>query len=97
MTVIQYVQMFEMGNMEHHRRVIEVRNSESVMRDFCKKLPEDRLIKGPEMMEGSQSETFYIEPSTGAKLTPSAALQLLWRFANTLVCTLYPQQEKSCY
>ncbi|RPB29394.1 hypothetical protein L211DRAFT_11749 [Terfezia boudieri ATCC MYA-4762] len=81
----KYVQMVEMGNNEHARRIMEVRDSEKVMREFCQKLPDDRLIKVPEMiLEGSLPGTFYIEPSTGAKLTPSAALQLLWRFANNL-------------
>jgi len=78
--------MVEMGNNEHAQRIMEVRDSERVMREFCQKLPDDRLIKVPEMIvEGSSPGTFYIEPSTGAKLTPSAALQLLWRFANNLV------------
>ena len=81
--------MVEMRNNEHARRIREVRDSERVMREFCQKLPDDRLIKVPEMaVEGSLPGTFYIEPSTGAKLTPSAALQLLWRFANTLVRAL---------
>ena len=72
--------------MEHPRRIMGVRDSERVMRDFCQKLPEDRIIKGLDVVEDdSYLDVFYIEPSTGAKLTPSAALQLLWRFSNSLV------------
>ena len=78
--------MVEVDNDEHTRRIIEVRDSERVMREFCQRLPDDRLLKGSEIIvEGSLPGTFYIEPSTGAKLTPSAALQLLWRFTNNLV------------
>ncbi|KAF8477226.1 hypothetical protein BDZ91DRAFT_672698 [Kalaharituber pfeilii] len=81
----KYVQMVESRNREHIARIIEVRAAESTMRAFCQKLPEDRLLKpagfsAQEYLPG----VYYIEPLTGAKLTPSAALQLLWRFSNTL-------------
>lgn len=86
--------MVEFNNIEHARRILEVRDAESVMRNFCQKLPDDRLIKGLEITsEGSLAGTFYIEPSTGAKLTPSAALQLLWRFANSLVFEIFPDSD----
>lgn len=88
--------MIEANNHEHIRRIREVRNAETVMREFCQQLPEDRLIKGPGMVpEGSFQGVFYVEPSTGAKLTPSAALQLLWRFTNNLVRILNSLAEKS--
>lgn len=78
--------MVESGNMEHPRRIMEVRKSERVMREFCQSLPEDRILKGLDLGEDDSGlDVFYIEPSTRAKLTPSAALQLLWRFSNSLV------------
>ena len=78
--------MVEVGNGEHRHKIREVKSSEETMREFCQRLPADRHLKPPEVAVSSAlDDKFYIEPETGAKLTHSAALGLIWRYAGALV------------
>ncbi|KAI5785541.1 hypothetical protein DFH27DRAFT_575950 [Peziza echinospora] len=81
----KYVQMVDLHNVEHIHKIREVRSSEATMREFCQQLPADRHLKPPGVLITSElDEKYYIEPETGAKLTQSAALGLIWRYAGAL-------------
>ena len=102
-TLIQYVQsrgrarhanstyatMIEMGNDDHKRRLQEVREAESLMKAFCKSLPEDRLLHGNDhdldiLLKKEEKKRIYTVPSTGAKLTYGHAINVLERYASSL-------------
>jgi len=102
-TMIQYVQsrgrarhtnstyatMIEMGNDDHKRRLQEVREAESLMQDFCRSLPEDRLLHGNDhdlggVLKKGEKRRSYTVPSTGAKLTYEHAINVLERYASSL-------------
>ncbi|KAI9888976.1 MAG: Dicer-like protein 1 [Vezdaea aestivalis] len=85
----KFVHMLERGNLFHHNTLKEVRAGDVILRDFCKSLPEDRLLKGNEadsssMLYDEASElTFSIE-STQAKLTLDSSIGILAHFTSTL-------------
>ena len=59
------------------------------MESFCKALPRDRLLLGNEHeldgLHKADSRRTYTIPSTGAKLTYRHAVDILSRYANSLV------------
>ncbi|KAJ5159977.1 Dicer-like protein 1 [Penicillium canariense] len=104
-TLIQYIQsrgrarhanstyaiMIEADNEIHKRRVQEVRDSEILMRSFCKTLPKDRLLRGPDydvdlqtVLGRQKGKRTYTILSTGAKLTYGHAIDILGRYAASL-------------
>lgn len=81
----KYVHMMEEGNMLHRQVVLEARQAERLMRQFCEALPEDRLLKGNDadlddfILTGKGFRT-YTEPTTRAKLTYDSSLSVLAHF-----------------
>ncbi|KAL1640518.1 Dicer-like protein 1 [Diplodia intermedia] len=85
----RYLHMMEDDNMEHRKLVLEARQAERLMRQFCEALPEDRLLKGndadlDELMLDCKGSRRYTEPSTGAKLTYDSSLSVLAHFTAAL-------------
>lgn len=102
-TMIQYVQsrgrarkansrfitMFEDGNELQKEVMVEVRQSECEMRQFCKLLPEDRRLTAnedhlDELLAKERNLRVYNEPTTGAKLTYHNALVYLANFVSAI-------------
>ncbi|KAI9821879.1 MAG: Dicer-like protein 1 [Pycnora praestabilis] len=87
----KYVHMVERNNKVHHQAVTDVRSAETVMRQFCKSLPADRLLQGndydlDESLIGERSLRTYTEVATGAKLTYGSSLAVLAHFVVCLPC-----------
>ncbi|RAL13999.1 putative RNA helicase/RNAse III [Aspergillus homomorphus CBS 101889] len=100
-TLIQYVQsrgrarhhkstyatMVERYNSQHEERLLEVRDAEGLMQEFCETLPEDRLLHGNDdlerILEKEADKRTYTTP-TGAKLTYHSAIAILARYASSL-------------
>ncbi|OJD36494.1 dicer-like protein 1 [Diplodia corticola] len=85
----RYLHMIEQGNMHHRATVMEARQAERVMRQFCEALPEDRLLKGndadlDELMQDRKDFRRYTEPSTGANLTYDSSLSVIAHFTASL-------------
>ncbi|KAI1108951.1 hypothetical protein F5Y14DRAFT_55076 [Nemania sp. NC0429] len=102
-TVIQYIQsrgrarqadskfyqMVEIGNYAHRRLVADVQDHENKLREFCKLLPEDRLITGCDYdieyhLSKERSHRIYKVPSTGATLTYRSSITVLASFVSSL-------------
>ncbi|MCJ1312001.1 Dicer-like protein 1 [Agyrium rufum] len=102
-TMIQYIQsrgrarhknshfflLVEKDNAEHVERVREVREAETILRQFCGLLPPDRLLKGndwdiEDALAKERNHRTFIEPTTGAKLTYSNSLTVLSHFVSSL-------------
>ncbi|BFZ60194.1 Dicer-like protein 1 [Saitoella coloradoensis] len=66
----------------------DFRGAEQVMRSFCSSLPENRLL-GREVDDDDEddmslSEFYYVEPSTGAKLSPHGAVSVVYHYCSRL-------------
>ncbi|KAF9629681.1 Ribonuclease III [Lasiodiplodia theobromae] len=85
----RYLHMIEEGNLRHRQLVLEARQAEKLMRQFCEALPEDRLLKGNDadlddlILDRTDFRT-YTEPSTKAKLTYDSSLSVLAHFTALL-------------
>ncbi|GAA83316.1 hypothetical protein AKAW_01431 [Aspergillus luchuensis IFO 4308] len=84
-----YASMVERGNLDHEQRLLEVQDAEKMMQNFCRTLPEDRLLYGIDhdldtvLQKDEGNRTFKIK-STGAKLTYHSATAILARYASSL-------------
>lgn len=102
-TVIQYIQsrgrarhvnskfyqMVECGNYAHRQLLAEIQDHENKLRDFCKMLPEDRLIAGCDYdidyhLSKERNHRIYKVPSTGALLTYKGSIAILANFVSSL-------------
>lgn len=102
-TVIQYIQsrgrarhidskfyqMVEIGNYAHRQLVADIQDHENKVREFCKMLPEDRLITGCDYdieyhLSKERSHRVYKVPSTGAVLTYKSSIAVLASFVSSL-------------
>ena len=104
-TMIQYIQsrgrarhknsifahMIEKDNDLHEERVENIKQSESIMREFCEALPEDRLlqksacgIKIKDIMAKELNHLVLSVPETGAKLTFHDSQVVLDNYVATL-------------
>ncbi|KAJ6262023.1 hypothetical protein Dda_2825 [Drechslerella dactyloides] len=83
-----YIHMVETDNWGHKQIVQDGQEAEKIMKEFCKKLPEDRLLDkeppneslGPDPTD----DLSYIVPETGAKLTLNSSMQILNQFVDRL-------------
>ncbi|KAH7063345.1 type III restriction enzyme, res subunit family protein, partial [Macrophomina phaseolina] len=87
----RYLHMVEEGNISHRQTVLEARQAERLMREFCESLPENRLLKGngADLDDLTFERKFfrtYTEPSTRAKLTYDNSLVILAHFTAALPC-----------
>ncbi|KAF8247196.1 hypothetical protein K440DRAFT_584862 [Wilcoxina mikolae CBS 423.85] len=82
----RYLHMYEIGNSDQLRIIKDCLNAESVMRNFCQSLPEDRVLdeKQSAHIADDCAEPFYIESTTGAKLTFSSAQQIISHYVGNL-------------
>ncbi|PWW79995.1 hypothetical protein C7212DRAFT_355951 [Tuber magnatum] len=91
-SVSKYIHMLESGNRSHLEMLNDVRNSEKIMRDFCRSLPADRTLDltGPEESSALENpeELYHIEPGTGAKLTMTSSMTILSCYTQRL-----PQED----
>lgn len=85
----EYVHMMEFQNANHLDALRKVKQAENEMRRFCEGLPEDRMLKGknidPELDWDGTMDLFYEEKTTGAKLTPHAAMSVLNHYTVAIV------------
>ena len=81
-----YIHMVEKGNRDHMWSFTEVRGAEATMRNFCQSLPKDRLMDVDAKDDDSDADDgiAYIEPETEAKLTESAAMNLVAHYVGHL-------------
>ncbi|KAG0129258.1 hypothetical protein HOY82DRAFT_488379 [Tuber indicum] len=91
-SVSKYIHMLESGNRSHLEMLSDVRNSEKIMRDFCRSLPADRILDSTSPEESSVLENtegpYHIEPGTGAKLTMNSSMPILFHYTQLL-----PQED----
>lgn len=85
----RYIHMYEDNNLDHTQIIREVRVNESVLKNFCQQLPEDRLLKGysfdmDHFLAKERSHRVYKVPETGAKLTYKISLMVLANFVDSL-------------
>ena len=86
----KYLHFMEAGNQEHIALIREVRNNANKLEQFCRALPEDRLLTGNNynmdyiLAKERSSTRTYTEPTTGAKLTYRMALGTLANFVASL-------------
>ncbi|PWO24465.1 PTC1, Serinethreonine protein phosphatase [Pyrenophora tritici-repentis] len=85
----KYLHMLEDGNHDHRERIMDVKQDEQVMRNFCRDLPQDRQINefdkdGTDLLtfEDKLFPTFVTKP--GAKLSYRSSLSILNHFVATL-------------
>lgn len=83
----KYLHMLERGNHSHNERLFQARSDEHVMRNFCRTLPQDRLLDVPDADSDDIQDDFYpsyTDSITGAKLTYRSSLTVLNHFVATL-------------
>lgn len=86
----QYVHLMEKGNDAQSTLIFEVRSNAAKLKDFCKLLPEDRVLTGNsnnlDYYLANERATLrtYVEPSTKAKLTYPMSLSTLANFVASL-------------
>ncbi|KAF1839360.1 endoribonuclease dcr-1 [Decorospora gaudefroyi] len=82
----KYLHMLEDGNNDHKAVLLSVLSDEQVMRNFCKGLPQDRLINGFDNDVTALGDKLF--PSfitrSGAKLTCRSGLSILHHYVATL-------------
>ncbi|KAI1433141.1 hypothetical protein GGR50DRAFT_670129 [Xylaria sp. CBS 124048] len=102
-TVIQYIQsrgrarhldskfhqMVETTNHSHRQLIMEIKDHEEKLREFCNTLPEDRIITGCDYdieyhLSKERTHRIYRVPSTGATLTYKDSISVLANFASSL-------------
>lgn len=85
----RYIHMYEEDNVDHSQIIREVRVHESVLKNFCQQLPEDRLLTGcsfdmDHFLAKEKSHRVYKVPETGAKLNYKISLMVLSNFVDSL-------------
>jgi endoribonuclease Dicer len=85
----RYIHMYEENNLDHTQIIREVRVNESILKNFCRQLPEDRLLTGcsfdmDHFLAKEKSHRVYKVPETGAKLTYKISLMVLSNFVDSL-------------
>ncbi|KAH8808722.1 hypothetical protein F5884DRAFT_793130 [Xylogone sp. PMI_703] len=85
----RYVHMCEKGNVEHEYLLDEVRRNESVLKQFCAELPDDRKLLGSDFdmdyfLAKEKKHRVFIVEETGAKLTYGLSLKVLSNFVDSL-------------
>lgn len=85
----RYIHMYEENNLDHAQIIREVQVNESILRNFCYQLPEDRLLTGNSFdmdyfLAKERSHRVYKVPETGAKLTYKISLMVLANFVDSL-------------
>ncbi|KAF3938076.1 hypothetical protein ABW19_dt0204318 [Dactylella cylindrospora] len=97
----KYIHMVEKENFDHKRSVQDGQEAEKVMKEFCSKLPEDRLLDKLALNDGLGPDTSYdltyLVESTGAKLTLNSSMQVLSRFVDRLGSDEGMSSEKAVY
>ncbi|KAF2829146.1 dicer-like protein 1 [Ophiobolus disseminans] len=82
----KYLHMAEEGNKEHFDRILVARRDEITMRNFCRDLPQDRILNE---LDENCTELFalddkvFIDENSGAKLTYRSSLSVLNHFVAT--------------
>ncbi|KAJ8102944.1 hypothetical protein POJ06DRAFT_246134 [Lipomyces tetrasporus] len=83
-----YIHMVERNNLKSLQSLSEVSQNEKQMRQFCEQLPQDRILEGIEdrlVVSNSNGDgLFYIEPSTGARISSGSALMVLANYVSAL-------------
>ncbi|KAK6348851.1 Dicer-like protein 1 [Orbilia blumenaviensis] len=83
-----YIHMVEANNWTHKQMVQDGQEAEKIMKEFCRKLPEDRLLDKEAPVDVFVSDLIddmvYIVPETGAKLTLNSSMQILNQFVDHL-------------
>jgi endoribonuclease Dicer len=82
----KYLHMFEEGNNDHRDRIVNVRDDERVMRNFCRELPSDRILNQLDEDRGDLSaldDKVFTDEKSGAKLTYRSSLSVLNHFVAT--------------
>ncbi|KAF3903015.1 hypothetical protein ABW20_dc0109555 [Dactylellina cionopaga] len=96
-----YIHMVEHGNWAHKQSVQDGQEAEKVMKEFCQRLPEDRLLdkeSPPESLEPDPADWLtYVVPKTGAKLTLNSAMQILNQYVDHLVQGKGMSAERAIY
>lgn len=86
----RYVHMTESQNQDHFTSVRQSKDAEMIMREFCEKLPEDRLMDKHDVDdEKFETNYIYIEESTGAKMTLNSAMQIIAHYCDHLVSSYF--------
>ncbi|CAD6499017.1 BgTH12-04671 [Blumeria graminis f. sp. triticale] len=84
-----YLHFCEAGNQDHSRIIMEVRKNESILRDFCRMLPEDRKLTGnditiDDILAKEKYNRVIKIPETGAQLNYKMSLVVLANFVDRL-------------
>lgn len=84
----RYFYMIDADNEEHKLRVMESRQQEAKLRDFCLALPSDRLLRGNDFdmdyFLRKEPKRTYTDKISGAKLTYRSSLVILAAFVGSL-------------
>lgn len=84
-----YIHMVEEGNGSHRRRIDQNTVNESLLRQFCDSLPEDRQLKGSQFdmqyhLRKERNQRQFTVKSSGAKITYKNSMSVLTDFLNSL-------------
>lgn len=84
----QFVHMLQKDNVDQMSLLADIKASEVIMRNFCNRLPQDRLLGASDSLENALSIDkgfpYWKSPLTGAKLTFASSLQVISHFASSL-------------
>ncbi|KAH7116051.1 dicer-like protein 1 [Dendryphion nanum] len=91
----KYLHMVESGNFDHRSQVVMAKKSEKTLKEFCRDLPNDRLIDKDDgdiadLFEHHESYPAYVDPESGARLTYRSSLSVVAHFTASLPA---PNQE----
>lgn len=96
----RYIHMIEKNNPDHSHLVLKSKDAENVMKDFCVRLPEDRLLDKHDIeledFDLLESLYTYVEPSTGAKMTMNSAMKIIAHFCDHLVSLVCARPVMAC-
>ncbi|PLB47276.1 ATP-dependent helicase dcl1 [Aspergillus steynii IBT 23096] len=85
-----YAVMVERMNSAHEELLEDTRAAEKIMQNFCETLPEDRILRGTDsdlesILEKAEGKRTFTIKATGAKLTYHSSIDILARYASSLV------------
>ncbi|KAF3003799.1 Dicer-like protein 1 [Curvularia kusanoi] len=86
----KYLHMLENGNDDHRERLIQVRQDELVMRNFCKGIERESVLGdfgddiGDLLALEDKIYPSFVDPESGARLTYRTSLPILNHFVATL-------------
>lgn len=85
-----FIHMVDSTNQDQLATLQDVKIAEATMKEFCQKLPEDRLIDKDEeeVCATKYTNIRYFEESTGATLSLTSSMQLISHYCGHLVCAL---------